>query len=264
MKYLVAFLMIALSIATPALSEQIPTPGRSDPRIRTVLYNKDNVVAIDSTYGTSTMIVLQTGEKIQTLALGDSVSWKIEPNQQGDVIFVKPVEKNAVSNLNVVTNKRIYSFVLRSNMHPPQGQIYEVNFRYPDDEADAKLLAKAREMAAFPAYKQMNVANVNSSYGYKGSALNKPSVAFDDGTKTWFRFDGKVPAIFSVDSSRNESLVNYRREGPYIVVDKVNYQWTLRFGNEATCVFNHRLNNLNEPTGLESNGPQIIGAPKKS
>jgi type IV secretion system protein VirB9 len=33
-------------------------------------------------------------------------------------------------------------------------------------------------------------------------------------------------------------LINYRREGEIIVVDKVAAQWTLRNGDEATCVFN--------------------------
>ena len=36
----------------------------------------------------------------------------------------------------------------------------------------------------------------------------------------------------------DETLINYRREGEFIVVDKVAAQWTLRNGDEATCVFN--------------------------
>ena len=36
------------------------------------------------------MIELQPDEKIETLALGDSTAWKVEPNRKGDIIFVKP------------------------------------------------------------------------------------------------------------------------------------------------------------------------------
>ncbi|WP_217430326.1 TrbG/VirB9 family P-type conjugative transfer protein, partial [Sphingomonas bacterium] len=90
--------------------------------MRDVVYNKDNVTAIDATYGTSTMVELQPDEKIETLALGDSLAWKVEPNHKGDIIFVKPIDKNAQSNLNVVTDKRIYSFLLRSNTRPPGQQ----------------------------------------------------------------------------------------------------------------------------------------------
>jgi P-type conjugative transfer protein VirB9 len=237
-----------------------PRPGRVDARIRDVTYNRDNVTAIDASYGTSTMIQLQSDEKIETLALGDAIAWKVEPNRKGDIIFVKPVEKNAESNLNVVTTKRVYVFLLRSNTHPAQNQTYAVRFRFPDDEADGRLLAAAKERAAHPNLKALNIANANSDYGYKGASTNKPVTVFDDGTKTWFRFEGETPAIYIVDGDRNESLVNFRTEGPYVVVDKVGAQWTLRNGQDATCIFNRRRTNLHEPTGLEPYAPQRVGA----
>ncbi|MDF2119197.1 P-type conjugative transfer protein VirB9 [Roseiarcaceae bacterium H3SJ34-1] len=247
-------------MATPAFAEATPRPGRLDPRVRDVVYNKDNVTAIDASYGTSTMIELQPDEKIETLALGDSIAWKVEPNRKGDIIFVKPVEKNAQSNLNVVTDRRIYTFLLRSNTRPAPGQIYAVRFRFPDDDASAKLLAEARERAANPNLKDLNIANANSDYGYKGSSANKPVAVFDDGTKTWFRFEGETPAIYIVDADRNESLINFRTEGPYVIVDKVSPQWTLRNGQESTCIFNHRLTNVHEPNGLEPYAPQRVGS----
>jgi len=257
----IAIALLLAFAAAPAFGEAIPAPGRTDPRIRTVVYNKDNVTAIDATYGTSTMIELQPDERIETLALGDSIAWKVEPNHSGNIIFVKPVEKNAQSNLNVVTSKRVYAFILRSNMRPPAGQLYEVRFRFPDDEADARLLAVAKERAANPNLKDLNIANANSDYGYKGSSVNKPVAVFDDGMKTWFRFEGETPAIYIVDADRNESLVNFRTEGPFVVVDKVGPQWTLRNGQESTCIFNRRLTNLHEPTGLEPYAPQRVGSP---
>jgi type IV secretion system protein VirB9 len=257
---ILAALVICVA-AGDVLAEAVPAPGRTDPRIRNVTYNKDNVTAIDATYGTSTMIELQADEKIETLALGDSIAWKVEPNRKGNIIFLKPVEKNAQSNLNVVTGKRIYSFILRSNTLPPTGQLYIVRFRFPDEEADARLLAAAKQRAANPNLKDLNIANANSDYGYRGSSVNKPVAVFDDGTKTWFRFKGETPATYIVDADRNESLVNFRTEGPFVVVDKVSAQWTLRNGQESTCIFNRRLTNLHEPTGLEPYAPQRVGMP---
>jgi type IV secretion system protein VirB9 len=247
-------------MANVAHAEALPRPGRTDSRVRDVLYNRNNVTAIDASYGTSTMIELQPDEKIETLALGDSIAWKVEPNRKGDIIFVKPIDKNAISNLNVVTDKRIYSFLLRSNTRPPSGQIYAVRFRFPGDEASAKLLAEAKQRAANPNLKDLNIANANSDYGYKGSSANKPVAVFDDGTKTWFRFEGETPAIYIVGADRNESLVNFRTEGPYVIVDKVSPQWTLRNGQESTCIFNRRLTNVHEPNGLEPYAPQRVGA----
>jgi type IV secretion system protein VirB9 len=255
----VAGLILCIT-ASAAHAEALPRPGRIDSRVRDVVYNRDNVTAIDASYGTSTMIELQPDEKIETLALGDSIAWKVEPNRKGDIIFVKPVDKNAISNLNVVTDKRIYSFLLRSNTRRPAGQIYAVRFRFPDDEASAKLLTEAKQRAANPNLKDLNIANANSDYGYKGSSVNKPVAVFDDGTKTWFRFEGETPAIYIVDADRNESLVNFRTEGPYVIVDKISPQWTLRNGQESTCVFNRRLTKVHEPNGLEAYKPQRVGA----
>ena len=255
----VAAAAIALAAAGAAHAEAVPRPGRVDARVRDVIYNRDNVTAIDATYGTSTMIELQADEKIETLALGDSMAWKVEPNRRGNIIFLKPVAKDAQSNLNVVTDKRVYAFTLRSNTRPSREQLYAVRFRFPEDEAGGRLLAEARERAAYPNLKGFKVANANNDYGYKGASENKPVAVFDDGTKTWFRFEGETPAIYIVDAERNESLVNFRTEGPYVVVDKVSPQWTLRNGEASTCLFNRRLTNLHEPTGLEPFGPTRVG-----
>ena len=256
-----AFCVFGISLARAEVS---PTPGRADPRIRDVVYSPDNVVVIDASYGTSTMIVLQDDEKIETLALGDSIAWKVEANHRGNIIFVKPVEKDAVSNLGVVTSKRIYTFYLKANFLPPNKQIFKVRFRYPGDEADAQLMTLAKQRAAYPNLKNFNVSTANSDYGFKGASANRPTTVFDDGTKTYFRFDndGEIPGIFVVDEQRNESLVNFRREGAYVVVDKVALQWTLRNGEDATCVFNLRRTNVKEPTGLERYTPKPLSAPK--
>lgn len=243
------------------LAETAPRSGPLDNRIRYVTFNKDDVVVISASYGASTMIVFQEDEKIETLGAGDALAWKVEPNKRGNVLFVKPVEKNASANLNLLTNKRSYVFVLKSEFRPIAQQIFKVVFRYPEEEVDKSLLPEAKRRAEQPNRQAFKAENANSAYGYKGSSVNKPLVTFDDGVKTWFRFDAaqEVPSIFIVDAERNESLVNFRREGEYLIVDKVNYQWTLRNGEEVTCIFNQRLNSLNEPTGLEPYAPQRIG-----
>ena len=250
-----------VSSMSVAWCEEAPWSGRYDARVREVSYRQDEVVAVNGSYGVSTMIVLQDDEKIETLALGDSLAWKVEPNKRGNIIFVKPVEKDAFTNLNVVTSKRLYSFILRSGFRQARQQVFKIRFRFPDDEADGKLMALAKERAAYPNTRNFKVANANSDYGYKGSSLAKPIAVFDDGVKTWFRFaaDQETPAFFVVDRERNESVVNFHKEGPYIIVDKVNFQWTLRNGEEVTCVFNRRQFNLHEPDGLEPYAPQRVG-----
>jgi type IV secretion system protein VirB9 len=231
-------LIVGLS---PALAERTPTPGRYDPRIRTIVYERDNVVRLAASFGISTMIVLSESEQIETITVGDTAAWQVTTNKRKTIIFLKPVEKDANTNLNVVTSKRIYTFDLRATeTSAARSQIFKVRFVYPEDDYDARLLTRAREIARSPSLRNLDVANLNTDYAYKGSEAVKPATVFDDGLKTWFKFTGDMPAIFLVNADRSETLVNGRREREYIVVDKVAFQWTLRAGAQATCVFNLR------------------------
>ena len=254
---LVLALLAFLPFGGEVLAEALPRPGQLDPRIRQIRFQKDQVVAIEASYGISTMVTFAENEKIESIAIGDSLAWRVEPNKRGNIIFLKPVEPNAATNLNVVTDRRLYSFALRTSERPPRQQVYHIKFRYPDDELDARLLDQARERASLPNHRRFRRHRLNWAYAYKGSEIARPAVVFDDGVKTWFRFSGEVPAIFSVDASRNESLVNSRREGQYIVVDKVAYQWSLRNGGEVTCLFN-QTQLPPESTGVETYAPRRL------
>jgi len=250
--------VVLVTTALPAWAEQVPRPGPADTRVRTVVYQPQNVVGVDSSYGTATMVVLGESEKIETIAVGDSLGWRVEPNKRGNIILIKPVERAVATNMHVVTDRRHYTFVLRSNDRPAEDQVYRVQFRYPDEETEARLIGAARRAAGNPNSKAFRWENANLDYGYKGSEFAKPARVFDDGVKTWFRFHGEVPAIFIVDRDRKESLVNHRREGEFIVVDKINYQWTLRNGDEVTCVFNLRKPNPAGAATLAEAGPRKL------
>lgn len=233
---------VAATVAvTPALAERQPRQGNYDARIRTIIYRPDDVVRVDATYGVSLMITFGQDEVVETVSLGDSAAWGVVSNKRNNVLFLKPIAKNADTNMTVITNKRDYSFDLNVISNPGKRQtIYKVKFLYPEDEYDAKLMDQARENVANPNLSNLDVANVNTDYAYKGDDAPAPTTVFDDGVKTFFKFRGDVPAIFMVDGKRNETLVNSRREQEFIVVDGVRRQWTLRNGNEVTCLFNLR------------------------
>jgi len=237
-----AVLLVLASFSSPALAERSPLPVRADSRLRTVPFERDNVVTIWGTRGVSTIIVLGDDEKIATVALGDTVGWQAVPDQSKQFLFIKPLEPGAVTNMTVVTTrKRIYSFILRTSSGHDARVVFKVRFTYPDEEADARLLEKARELAAFPNKRNAERSSIrNFDYSYKGSANVKPEYVFDDGAKTYFRFSGDVPGIFFVNPDRSETLINYRREGEIIVVDRTAGQWTMRNGAATACVFNMR------------------------
>lgn len=235
-----AIVIGAVSAGQGALAERAPRAVPADYRIRTVPFERDNVVMLYGTMGVSTMIVFGEDERIATVAMGDTLAWQAVPDQSKRFLFIKPLDRDAATNMNVVTNKRIYNFVLKPGALSGEKAVYKLRFTYPDEEASARLINQAKDMAAYPNLKGLRWQDMNLDYVYKGREITKPANVFDDGVKTFFFFEGDVPAIFQVNSDMTETLVNYRREGKWIVVDKVAGQWTLRHGDEATCVFNLR------------------------
>lgn len=253
----IVLVLIGAFGTTQTIAEIAPRRGSADPRVRMVNYNPVNVVSVDATHGVSTMIVLGDAEKIETVAVGDSVAWKIEPNKRGNIIFLKPVESKTVTNMNVVSDKRVYTFILRAHAESEGDQTYMVKFRYPDEEADANLLAQARKLTSQPNRDSFQHENSNTDYHFRGDKALKPRNAFDDGVKTWFRFDGDIPSIFIVEGGKREILANFRREGDYIVVDKIARQWMLRRGDDALCLFNLRKIGTGESPVADAGGPAI-------
>ena len=236
----IVILAAALGAAGGALAERAPYAVPLDSRIRTVAFEKDNVVVVYGTIGVSTMIVLGDDERIATVAIGDSLAWQAVPDQSKRYLFIKPLDKTAVTNMNIVTNKRIYNLILRAGATSSR-VVFKLRFSYPDEESSARLLSKAQAMAAWPNLKELQKnGNANFDYAYKGHIAAKPDAVFDDGVKTFFRFTGEVPAIFVVNLDKTETLANYRREGQFIVVDKVAGQFTMRNGPNTACVFNLR------------------------
>jgi type IV secretion system protein VirB9 len=236
----IVILATALGAGGGALAERAPYAVPLDTRIRTVAFEKDNVVVVYGTIGVSTMIVLGNDERIATVAIGDSLAWQAVPDQSKRYLFIKPLDKTAVTNMNIVTNKRIYNLILRAGATNSR-VVFKLRFSYPDEESSARLLSKAQAMAAWPNLKELKKnGNANFDYAYKGHIAAKPDAVFDDGIKTFFRFTGEVPAIFVVNLDKTETLANYRREGQFIVVDKVAGQFTMRNGPNTACVFNLR------------------------
>jgi type IV secretion system protein VirB9 len=222
------------AIGMPAFAEQIPRGLSTDPRVKTVIYNPDDVTFLKVHYGYSTDIMFDHSETVQEVATGDSLVWETRP--VGNHLFIKPMAASN-TNMTVLTNLRHYNFQLTSaNSQSPRDQIYELKFLYPDENDGTASYSKATNPA------QCNPTQCNWKYSFTGDKAIAPIQAFDDGRFTYFKFRSTgirtMPAIFSVDKNRNESLVNYHMQDGYIVVNRVGKQFTLRNGDEVTCVYN--------------------------
>ncbi|MBB4170875.1 TrbG/VirB9 family P-type conjugative transfer protein [Rhizobium sp. BK538] len=233
-------LLATIASILPASLHAAKTPlaGRLDPRVTSVVYQPNDVVRVFATYGISTMIIFDEGEAFETIAVGDTDSWDIVPADKGNILFVKPKARNAATNMNVVTTKRMYYLELNDYAPEDNKKVFGIRFVYPDKDLNASLRRQAEARVGTPNMSGIDKANVNIDYAFSGDPALKPLMVFDDGKKTFFKFGQKVPAVFAVNSDFTETLRNFRREGDYIVLDGTASQYTLRDGNQWTCIFN--------------------------
>ena len=234
-RYLKLLAVIAtLAAGSSALAAQAPRAGLLDPRIRTVFYNPDQVVILKGYFGYQMMIEFGADERIENVSIGDGVAWQVTPNKKASLLFLKPIEKAASTNMTVVTDRRRYAFELRSGVRggvTAPDMAYVVRFLYPPDP-----MPPAVAVVTPPAPPEQR----NIRYTYTGSRASLPSLVFDDGHFTYFQWpeNVSVPALFVIGPDGGESLVNYSVRDGYQVVEQTAPKFILRDGKAITMVIN--------------------------
>ncbi|MGL4964747.1 MAG: TrbG/VirB9 family P-type conjugative transfer protein [Inquilinus sp.] len=229
-----ALALLAGALSGTARAENIPNPGPSDPRMRWVVYNPDQVYKITGVYRASTAIVFAKDEQILNGAAGDTMAWEVSPVE--NVLFLKPRENLPATNLTVLTRRpdgssRLYQFELSARdgaigVNDPD-TVFQVRFRYPDDEAAARRKKAAAAAAARAARRERQQVSEqlaagsqagvwNWAYAAIGDAGLEPAEISDNGRITVLRFPGNQPlsSIYAVDDDGNESLVQPVVRGP--------------------------------------------------
>lgn len=226
-----------LSLLLLLLVVGLATPAVADPRIREIVQAPDKVIRLIGHYGYQTAIEFPEPERIESVAVGDSLTWQVTPNKRGNVLVVKPVDEGDPTNMTVITSAGFYSFELTAKAREPSTPLSEITYllriRHPAATA-APQPAALRETALEAAVTR------NENYTYKGSRQNLPSRVYDDGRSTVFEWPAGVetPAIFLRRADGTESIVNYSNRDGAIVVHQVAAEFVLRNGREVTSIFN--------------------------
>jgi type IV secretion system protein VirB9 len=224
-----AALAVALA-ASPALAVT-PRPGPGDPRIHVVDYDPEAVVELRVALGYQLSVEFDQGERIENVAIGDSLGWQVTPNRRANLLFLKPMSQRPPTNMTVVTNLRRYNFEL--GLRPraaARSAPFSVRFLYAPPA-----IAFVAPLPPPPPPVERNAA-----YSYDGSAKTLPVKVFDDGRDTYFSFRAEedLPAIFALDPDGGEAVVNTRQRDGYVVVDRVVRGFVLRRGSEVTRIYN--------------------------
>lgn len=242
-KALLSTVMIAALSASPAYAGKTPRNGSADARVKTVTYSANDVFRLRGHYGFSTTIEFSPKERIETISIGDSESWQVIKPNRPNLLFIKPLEENAETNMTVITTKRIYTFELsadRASSYKSGNLTFRLKFQYPSEASQELAFIGGKKDSGYNPLENSNAADLNFDYSYAGSKRLRPKRAFDDGALTYFQYDDfeSLPAVFAVDEHGNERLVNFNVQGKYFVISGVNAQYTLRDGDVTTCIFN--------------------------
>lgn len=247
MQKLLITILIGISLATTAGAAGIPRPIGGENRIKIVNYTPNTVFKFIGHYEYQSIIEFGMDEEIDTISMGTPTPWQIVP--AGNRMFIKPVEENATTNMTVITNKRMYFF----EMHAEEAAgindsklNFVVKFVYPEQY---NIATGGSTTAGGITKLTQNIGPdltkpelYNFKYTISGSANDiEPRQVFDDGEFTYFKFkdlNAEIPAIFNIDRTGKEGLVNFRVNGGYVVVERVSNRFTLRRGGDTICVFN--------------------------
>jgi len=218
-----------------------------DPRLVELLYDPAEIVRIEGRTKVQATIAFGDGEQIENVAIGDSSAWQVTPNKRANVLFIKPLNPTATTNMTVITNRHTYLFDLVAS--PSAKPLYVLRFTYPEppvaDESETQLaISDARNplevAAASDPYAVVDPSALNFAWSRDGNAALMPEQAYDDGNSTFLTWPAgsAVPAILVTDAKGTEGPVNFSVRGETVIVDGVPREIILRSGKESATLTN--------------------------
>ncbi|RLM14182.1 P-type conjugative transfer protein TrbG [Gibbsiella quercinecans] len=191
--------------------------------------------------GRVTVVALQPGEELVTIAAGDTVRWIVGDTASGTGseprvnVLVKPVRSGLRTNLVITTSRRTYLLELTSTEN---AWMASVSWDYPKDRMMALQRQSQMAQAAAPVDTGLSLEKIRFRYDISGSNPPwRPKLAFDDGEKVYIQFpagiaQGELPPLFVIGAQGDGQLVNYRFRPPYYIVDRLFGAAELRLGGD--------------------------------
>ncbi|WCM99609.1 P-type conjugative transfer protein TrbG [Acidovorax sp. GBBC 1281] len=210
--------------------------------------------------GRVTVVSLQPGEELVTVAAGDTVRWIVGDTSSGTgadlrvSVLVKPTRSNLKTNLVITTSRRTYLIELTST---EKAWMASVSWDYPKDRMLALQRHAQAASAATPVDAGLSLEKIRFRYAISGSEPSwKPLRAFDDGEKVYIQFpggiaQGELPPLFVIGAQGDGQLVNYRFRSPYYIVDRLFGAAELRLGADKGDVV--RIERTDGITGARRN-----------
>ncbi len=248
-----------------------PIPITTDSRIKTLVYNPNEVFELKFYYGYQSFIEFADNEEIEMISIGESFAWRITP--AGKRLFIRPLEIAAHTNMTIITNKRTYHFDIKSGEYDGKADeelVYTVRFYYAQigqslpipPQLVVPTAPKAKPIVKLPKpagkiYDYRKATNIlaltgnpeglelNFDYSLSGKAENiMPTKVYDNGQETLMQFANDnlvIPTISAVDPFGVEHNLTYIIRDNYVVLPVIDRQFTLRLADGLLCIYNNKL-----------------------
>lgn len=235
-------LMVPLSVSQtlPAATHEPPIhAGLADPNILDVRPWVDGAIySLKAAPGQLSSIALEPGERLVSVATGDTAQWVIGDTTSGSGgalqshILVKPVLAGLRTNMMIMTDRRVYHLALESSTRAP---LTSLRWSYGAPRLIA--LERRSDPACEKPALVTDPSSLNFNYRIEGEAAWRPVRAFDDGRQTYIEFpptfaQAEAPPLFLKGADGGLELVNYRLKGRYYVVDRIFAAAELRLGEK--------------------------------
>jgi len=208
-------------------------------------YSDGALYEVYTSPGRVTVIALEAGEELVTVAAGDTVRWIVGDTASGSGasrrvdVMVKPTRVGLKTNLVITTNRRTYLIELSST---EAAWMASVSWEYPRDELIALQAEAQTADAAAPVASGVALDRLQFRYAITGDSPPwRPLRAFDDGERVYIEFppgiaQGELPPLFVIGPQGDGQLVNYRFHAPYYIVDRLFGAAELRLGGKKASV----------------------------
>ena len=195
-------------------------------------YAPNQLYKIYCRVGYLTDLALKKDEKITFVGGGDTSAWAVEKATINGVahLYIKPTVDTNTTNMIIATNKRSYQIILNtSDWYNPM-----VTWSYGLEE-NAEINRQSGEENTL---NRINgtVETLNFEYKISGESSYKPVTVFDDGEKTFLKFEKlpkRLPSLFLKESGKKDiQLANYKISDNSYILDRIADEIELRISDK--------------------------------
>ena len=218
-------------------------PITMDSRVKTYIYNPNEVFPIVLHYGYHSHIDFPKSEFIKNIIVGNPSDWEI--TNRGSRIFLQTYSKSAHTNMTIITSKRTYEFDLLAKgdlKETDYDLAYAIRFYYPEEKSiDIKNFDKRDSELITLDIKDLIKGSINANYIYVGDQDITPIVAFNDEKFTYLKFkDEKFIPKIEIIGSKKQRVKIFSYNG-YIIIDHVFPKIKLSMNKKSAMIINKTL-----------------------